>query len=144
VQRQQRLRREREFAAVYQRGRSWSNQVLAVRLLPNALPQSRFGFAVGKRVGKSVIRNRVKRRLREVVRALDPTGGWDVVIIARPAAAASDFAGLRSALASLFRRAGLQSTHESSDDDRSGKRDDRPERAIRETIGSSRKEDATE
>jgi ribonuclease P protein component len=144
VQRQQRLRREREFAAVYQRGRSWSNQVLAVRLLPNALAQSRFGFAVGKRVGKAVTRNQVKRRLREAVRALDPAGGWDVVIIARPAAAASDFAELRSALASLFRRAGLQSTHESSDDDRSGRRDDRSERAKRETIGSSRKEDATE
>jgi ribonuclease P protein component len=107
MKRTQRLRREREFAAVYQRGRSWSNPELAIRVLPNDLPQSRFGFAVGKRVGTAVVRNRVKRHLREAVRALAPAGGWDVVVIARPAAAADDFAGLRTALAALLRRAGL-------------------------------------
>jgi ribonuclease P protein component len=107
VRREQRLRREREFAAVYRQGRSWSNQMLALRVLPSTLPQSRFGFAVGKRVGKAVVRNKVKRRLREAVRALQPANGWDVVIVARPPAAEADFAGLRGALASLFRRAGL-------------------------------------
>ena len=107
MQRAQRLRSEREFAAVYGRGRAWSNQALAIRVLANTLPQSRFGFAVGKRVGKAVVRNRVKRRLREAVRSLAPAGGWDVVVIARPAAATLDFAVLRGALASLLRRAQL-------------------------------------
>lgn len=110
VRREQRLRREREFAAVYQHGRSWSNQMLAIRVLPNALPRSRFGFAVGKRVGGAVVRNTVKRRLREVVRGLRLSDGWDVVVIARPAAAEVGFAGLRGALVSLLRRAGLLTT----------------------------------
>jgi ribonuclease P protein component len=107
VHRTQRLRSRRDFAAVYQRGRSWSNQVLAIRVLPNSLPRSRFGFAVGKRVGSAVTRNKVKRRLREAVRALGSIGGWDVVVIARPMAAETDYAGLRRALTSLFRRAGV-------------------------------------
>lgn len=79
--------------------------MLAVRVLPNGRAESRYGFAIGKRVGNAVVRNRVKRRLREAVRALAPGGGWDVVIIARPAATAVDLAGLRGALASLLRRA---------------------------------------
>ena len=108
MKRSQRLRRARDFTAVYQRGRAWSNQVLAVRVLPNDLSHGRYGFAVGKRVGTAVVRNRVKRRLREAVRALAPAGGWDVVVSARPAAAATDLAGLRAALASLLRRAGIE------------------------------------
>ena len=57
----------------------------------------RVGFTVSKRVGNAVVRNRVKRRLREIVRAstslLD--AGWDYVVIARPRAATSDFQALR-------------------------------------------------
>jgi ribonuclease P protein component len=120
VQREQRLRRERDFAAVYQRGRSWSNQLLAIRTLPAAGSTSRFGFAVGKRVGGAVVRNRVKRRLRALVRELDPAAGWDVVIIARPDAASVDFDRLRSALVSLFGRAGLLGSR--GDGDRSSTR----------------------
>jgi ribonuclease P protein component len=107
MQRASRLRRRSDFSAAYQRGRAWSNELLAVRVLANGLPVSRFGFAVGKRVGKAVERNRVKRRLREIVRSLDPAGGWDVVIIARPAAATADFSALTGAVRSLFGRAGL-------------------------------------
>lgn len=107
MQRANRLRRRNDFAAAYQRGRAWSNELLAVRVLANGLPLSRFGFAVGKRVGKAVVRNRVKRRLREIVRSLHPAGGWDVVIIARPAAADVDFASLGAAVRSLFGRARL-------------------------------------
>ena len=112
MKRSQRLRRARDFSAVYQRGRAWSNQMLAVRVLPNELPHGRYGFAVGKRVGAAVVRNKVKRRLREAVRALAPAGGWDVVVIARPPTATADYAGLRAALASLLRRAGLLASDE--------------------------------
>ena len=57
----------------------------------------RVGFTVSKRVGNAVIRNRVKRRLREIVRASKPLldAGWDYVVIARPSAATADFQALR-------------------------------------------------
>jgi ribonuclease P protein component len=145
VQREQRLRRERDFAAVYQRGRSWSNQLLAVRTLPSAQPHSRFGFAVGKRVGGAVVRNRVKRRLRALVRGLDLAAGWDVVIIARPDAASADFDRLRKALVSLFGRAGLLASRDDGDGGSTRRREEnQTDRPKRETIGSSRNEDATQ
>lgn len=69
----------------------------------------RVGFSVSKRVGGAVVRNRVKRRLREAVRvrltSLPP--GWDIVISARPAAATVDHATLDAELGVLLGRARL-------------------------------------
>lgn len=69
----------------------------------------RIGFSVSKRVGGAVVRNRVKRRLREAVRGrltlLPP--GWDIVISARPAAANADYATLDAELGELLERARL-------------------------------------
>jgi ribonuclease P protein component len=107
MQRAERLRRRSDFSAVYGRGRSWSSDLLAVRVLRTQGPHSRFGFAVGKRVGGAVVRNQVKRRLREAVRALGPLPGWDVVVIARAPAAQADYWSLLAALRSLLGRAGL-------------------------------------
>lgn len=108
MQREQRLRSRKEFAAVYEKGRSFSNRLLALRVLPNALSHTRYGFSVSKRLGKAVKRNRVKRRLREAARSLPVAGGWDVVVIARRPAAEADYWALRQALSDLLTRAGLQ------------------------------------
>lgn len=70
---------------------------------------ARVGFSVSKRVGGAVVRNRVKRRLREAVRvrltSFHP--GWDIVISARPAAANADYATLDAELGGLIERARL-------------------------------------
>ena len=107
MRREQRLRRKADFEAVYRRGKAVSNQLLVLRSLSNDMDTTRFGFAVSKVVGGAVTRNRVRRRLREIVSALPPQGGLDVVIGARKAAAGAEFDALRRAYASLARRAGV-------------------------------------
>ena len=87
MQRDQRLRRRKDFAAAYRKGRVQGNRLLVVRINPNEGDITRFGFVAGKVVGGAVIRNRVKRRLREAARSLDTKPGLDVVIGARKAAA---------------------------------------------------------
>jgi ribonuclease P protein component len=104
MHRDQRLRSKRDFAAVYRKGRVQGNRLLAVRIHPNKSDITRFGFVAGKVVGGAVVRNRVKRRLREAARALDVKPGLDIVIGARKAAADADFHALSSALASLLER----------------------------------------
>ncbi len=73
---------------------------------------TRVGFAVSKRVGHAVVRNTVKRRLREATRSLLPhiVGGHDVVVIARPGLAAVPFGELHAALELTLRRARLLQT----------------------------------
>jgi ribonuclease P protein component len=74
------------------------------RLAPAALPP-RFGFTATKKLGNAVIRNRIRRRLKEAVRLVAPGtahAGCDYVLIAREAAATRPFAALERDLAAAF------------------------------------------
>lgn len=105
MKREQRLRLKRDFAALSRGASSANSEVLGVRARRTGLPVSRFGFSVPKKVGKAVVRNRVKRRLRAICTALPVPAGWDVLVIARAPAAAVDYDGLAMALARVLRRA---------------------------------------
>ena len=95
------------FAAVRREGRSWSSGLLVLRARPNGLDVSRFGFSVSKAVGGAVVRNRVKRRLRETARLTGVQQGWDLVLVARKDAGSADFSMLNTSMTSLLRRAGV-------------------------------------
>src|SRR5690606_37394303 len=62
-----RLRRPFEFERVRKQGRSWATPLVVMAVLPNDLEHNRYGFAVGRRIGKATARNRVKRWMREAV-----------------------------------------------------------------------------
>ena len=80
--------------------------------MPNGLPLSRYGFSVGKRLGKAVARNRVKRLLREGMRLTPIKPGWDMVFIARSRASAANYHRLKEAMEELLARAGLLERNE--------------------------------
>ncbi len=88
-----RLTSRGQFRAVQQRGRKFVGHHIIVRAVGSGNQDSRFGFTVSAKVGGAVIRNRVKRRLREALRSLLPqvAHSWDLVVIARPSAADTGF-----------------------------------------------------
>ena len=102
-----RLTRPADFAAARREGKSWHSALLVLRARPNGLAVSRFGFSVSKAVGGAVVRNRVKRRLREAARLIAVRQGWDLVLVARRDAGSADFHSLRRSMTSLLRRAGV-------------------------------------
>ncbi|MFH1879786.1 MAG: ribonuclease P protein component, partial [Bacillota bacterium] len=86
MQKQYRLCRNRQFSYVYHRGARASCKDLTLIYAKNA--HKRVGFSVSKKVGSAVVRNLVKRRLRECVRPLLPelkSGLY--VVIAHPSSA---------------------------------------------------------
>jgi ribonuclease P protein component len=107
VRRHLRLQRHKDFDAVFEKGQVLANRLLVLRSLPNQLPHNRYGFITSKRLGKAVVRNRVRRRLREGVHALPARAGWDVIISARVPAAQADFHKLKAAVANLLARADI-------------------------------------
>jgi ribonuclease P protein component len=101
------LTKPEQYARVYNGGGSWANGLLVVKALPNGLTLSRYGISVSKRVGKAVVRNRVKRLLREILRVAQLEPGWDIILIARPAAGRADYVGLEKSVNDLLSRARL-------------------------------------
>ena len=88
--------RRGEFDAVYRAGKRRSSSHFTVFFRANELPQSRFGFSIKKALGGAVVRNRIRRRLREMVRChrLELPAGWDIVIHPKSSAARAEFAAL--------------------------------------------------
>ncbi|MCL6627074.1 ribonuclease P protein component [Alicyclobacillus shizuokensis] len=102
-----RLKQNRDFRRVFNRGRSAAARRLVVYWCPNRLGTFRVGFSVSKKVGKAVERNRLKRLLRECFqrRQEELAGrGVDFVVVCRPAAAGAKFQELDEELTKLLRK----------------------------------------
>lgn len=109
-----RLKRSRDFQAVYKRRSSWASPhlVLYVRFrAPREGKDSRLGFVISKKIAKRAHdRNRLKRRLREISRLHLVTASlrpYDALVVARTASPALGFGALRVELTGLVAQAGL-------------------------------------
>ncbi len=103
------LSRPQDFAALQERGTIRSHPLLAARVARTDLGITRFGLATGRALGSAVVRNRVRRRLREAIRSMHPLlrPGWDILVIARPAIVDANHRAIGSALRRLLARGGV-------------------------------------
>jgi len=117
-----RLRRSRDFQAVYRTRKSWATPCLSLHVRweqAQAMPASgelspiRFGFVISKKVAKRAhVRNLLKRRMREISRChllprMKTARGVDLLFVARVSATGLDFAELSRDMAFLMRQGGL-------------------------------------
>ena len=115
-----RLRASGDFQRVRRRGRTTHGRWLIVgyaraeAVVDGGVPPTRIGFSVSRRVGGAVVRNQVKRRLREIARKRlsHVAPGWDIVITARASAAEAEYGALEEDVRETFSRARLWRTEE--------------------------------
>ena len=105
------LKKNREFRNVYSKGKSIANRLIVMYVLPNDMGHNRLGISVSKKVGNSVVRNKVTRRIRESYRLAEskikPENGNDIIVIARTGAGTSTYAGIDKALRQLLKKQGM-------------------------------------
>ncbi|MDE7078652.1 MAG: ribonuclease P protein component [Clostridia bacterium] len=107
MQKKYRLKSSRVFNYLHKKGISSANKRLVLVHAQSKYPL-KVGFIVSKKVGKAVVRNKVRRRLREIFRALIPylEDNCNYIIIARTECANSTFSQLADSMASILSKAG--------------------------------------
>ena len=104
LKRTERIKKSAEFIIIYRKGARKESPHFKVAILGNNLPWSRLGITVGKKIGNSVQRNYVKRRIREYFRlhkALLPSSS-DIIFTAKPGADHLLYAGITQEIDRLF------------------------------------------
>ena len=103
------IRRRADFEAIGRHGTARSTPLLVLRSLRTDRAETRIGLSTPRTPGGAVQRNRVRRRLRELLRErLERIGpGWDLLLIARPAAGDASHAELGAAIDALLARADI-------------------------------------
>ncbi len=103
------LKKNYQFRYVYQKGRSIANRHLVMYVVKNGKQENKLGISVSKKVGKSVVRSRVTRLIKESYRLSEEQLklGFDIVIIARANAKDATYQEIFQSLRHLLRKHGL-------------------------------------
>ena len=103
------LKKNSDFRRLYTRGKSVVNPCLVVYCRKNREGRNRFGYTVSAKLGYAVVRNRVRRRLREIVRlhSWQLVPGYDVVVVARSRAVDAEYRQLEDAFLRACGKLGL-------------------------------------
>ena len=108
--RENRLKKEEDFKKVFKKGRGFTNNLFVLKIVKNNLDISRFAFVISKKISKkATVRNRIKRRLDNVIRVDLPKikKGWDGIIIVLPGAEIKDFKEIEEDINQLLEKARL-------------------------------------
>ena len=102
------LKKNHIFRRLYS-SKGIANSFLVLYARPNRSDGNRIGITVSKKLGHAVVRNRTRRRIREIYRLNEALflPGWDIVLVARTRAVDADFGKLTTACLSLAKKGGL-------------------------------------
>ena len=103
------LKKNWEFQTVYKKGKSLANKHIVMFVLKNDKNINRLGISASKKIGKAVVRNKQRRRLKEAFRTLEPeiSAGHDIVILPRAGITEAGFLEVKSSTKHLLRKHGI-------------------------------------
>jgi ribonuclease P protein component len=96
--------KNKDFRRVYSRGKYYVDNLLVIYVIKNKLKYNRLGIVANKKVGKAVLRNKVRRLIRENYRLIEDRveKGYDIVIVSRVKASKSNYYDIKKSIVKLF------------------------------------------
>ncbi len=103
------IKLNRDFKRLYYKGGHCGSDVLVIYYRKTKLPHNRLGITVGTKIGGAVVRNRIKRLIRESYRLVESEINpcYDIVVVARSKCADADFKAVYGTLKRLFKKSGI-------------------------------------
>ena len=101
------LKKTSEFQSVREHRKSEKNSLLTLYHAPNSLSLYRVGFTISKRIGKAHVRNKLRRRMREILRNTSIIPGIDLIFVARDSAGSVGFRHLEQSILGILKKANL-------------------------------------
>lgn len=104
-----RLRKRKHFNYIYKNGESKSSVFVQLVFIKSKIKPFKVGFVVSKKIGKSVIRNKVKRRMREIFWEIVPNinKNYNYILIAKPGIENLDYISIKNEILMVINKAGL-------------------------------------
>ncbi|MBI5022566.1 MAG: ribonuclease P protein component [Candidatus Magasanikbacteria bacterium] len=114
-----RLKQDRDFKRIFKFGQSFYSRNLQLKLAKKAVGDSKFGFVIGLTVSKkAIVRNRLKRQVREAVRLMYKSGlikpNFDVVIKIKSSLIGADYKDIKAEVEYLLGKSGILNEPSSS------------------------------
>ncbi len=103
------IKKNVQFKSIYKRGKCIVNKLLVIYIIKNRLPINKLGIVVNKKVGNAVVRNRVRRLIKENYRLKENqiSKGYDIIFVSRVRAKDATYNEVDKAMKHLLKKAGL-------------------------------------
>ena len=106
LKKQNRLTKKKDFERIFKQGRGFKENALFLKIVEKEAGPTKVGIIVSKKVSKKAVeRNKVKRRIREIVRKIEFKQGFDIIIITHPSAKDLSFEEIKEQIINLFKKA---------------------------------------
>lgn len=109
MEKKYRLRKDMEFKKVYNTGKNYYNRNLILYIRKNNLEETRVGYTITKKIGNAVIRNNIRRRMKEIYRLRFHSlkQGYDLIFIPKKNVVDISYKELESAMTHIMKIAGI-------------------------------------
>lgn len=98
-----RLKKKKQFAYIYRKGKRITNKFLTLFVIPSKFNSYKIGYSVSKKIGKATVRNKIKRRLKEIVRTSDfPKNNFNYILMVKEGIENLEFLNLKKQVKDIF------------------------------------------
>lgn len=109
LKKENRLTKRKEFGYIFKKGKSFSTKTLILNYTPTKLDTFKTGFSVSKKIGNAVVRNKVKRRMREAFREISPlvSLNYNYILVAKPGIELTTFEEIKKSMLYALKKCDL-------------------------------------